>query len=71
MSPWHSFTRSQIPASARFDLFNRSRSSGMSVHETGWPRDRDDMRFIAASHAHENVFVNALIHPNRREARPA
>jgi len=54
----------------RFDLFDRSRPSGVSVHEFGWPRDKDDMRFIAASHADENVFVNALIHPNRRGGAP-
>ncbi|MCC5976589.1 MAG: OmpA family protein [Salinarimonas sp.] len=54
----------------RFDLFGRSRPSGMSVHDIGWPRDKDDMRFIAASHADEDVYVNALIHPNRREGEP-
>ena len=54
----------------RFDLFDRSRPSGVSVHEFGWPRDKDELRFIAASHTEESVFVRALIHSIHRRGAP-
>ncbi|MGY6631145.1 MAG: OmpA family protein [Wenzhouxiangella sp.] len=54
----------------RFDTFGRSRPSGTSVHDIGWPRSNSDMRFIAASHAEEPVFVNVLIHVNRSDGAP-
>ena len=53
----------------RFDTFERSRPRGVSVHTIGWPRSHDarDMRFMAASHAEESVYVNVLIYNNRRD----
>jgi len=53
----------------RFDTFDRSRPSGLSVHDLGWPRSRSerDMRFLAASHEDENVYVNVLMYNNRRD----
>lgn len=54
----------------RFDTFDRSRPSGVSVQTYGWTSSKDDMRFIAASHTEEDVHVNALIHPNRSDGEP-
>ncbi len=51
----------------RFDLFDRSRPSGVSVHETGRGGEESERRFVAASHTEEDVHLNAFIHPNRRD----
>lgn len=54
----------------RFDTFDRSRPRGTSVQEMGWQSNKDDMRFIAASHTEEDVYLNALIFPNRDDGSP-
>ncbi len=53
----------------RFDTFDRDRPSGLTVHHLGWPRSRSerDMRFLAASHEEESVYVNVLMYNNRRD----
>ena len=51
----------------RFDLFDRSRPSGTSVHEIGRGGEESERRFVAASHTEEDVHLNAFIHPNRRD----
>lgn len=57
----------------RFDTFDRSRPSGVSLGTMNWPGNRADrdMRFLAASHADESVYVNALIYNNRSDGEPA
>ncbi|MGY6587990.1 MAG: OmpA family protein [Wenzhouxiangella sp.] len=54
----------------RFETFDRSRPSGVSVHDYGWPRRGRDMRFLAATHTEEPVFVNVLMHTNRSDGSP-
>ncbi len=52
----------------RFDTFDRDRPSGVSLHTLNWPRNRSDrdMRFLAASHTDEKVYVNVLMYNNRQ-----
>ncbi len=54
----------------RFDTFDRSRPSGVGMGRFGWPRSGRDMRFIAATHTEEPVFVNVLMHTNRSDGSP-
>ena len=54
----------------RFDTFDRSRPSGVGLGRFNWPRSGRDMRFIAATHTEEPVFVNVLMHTNRSDGSP-
>lgn len=57
----------------RFDTFDRDRPRGVSLGTMNWPGNRAnrDMRFLAASHVEEAVYVNVLIYNNRSDGSPA